>query len=296
MSNSVAVIIPCFNSGSTLEETIASIKAQTYKNLEIIIVDDGSTEDETVRILDALDRQSLRLIRFEENCGLPSSRNAGIRASRSEYVILLDADDRLAPRAIHTMMDRMNSDPDCNFVFSDIQMFGDKKGYLRCSLNPFQQLFVNKLPYALLVKKRAWANCEGYDESLVQGYEDWAFNLALILAGFKGLHVSEPLLEYRVSQDGMLLSKSRRMHFTIWAQLRKRFEKAYSISGLKRAWVASKGLDFSYHPFLLLSLFLVGSLLPQLISNLIFSVGMRFSHSSRVSTVQYSKVEQWRKR
>ena len=93
----VTVVIPCFNSGATLTQTVESVKAQTYKNIEIIVVDDGSTDVLTIATIDGLAK--VRIIR-QENAGLSAARNRGFSEARGEYVLPLDADDWLETDAL----------------------------------------------------------------------------------------------------------------------------------------------------------------------------------------------------
>jgi len=92
----VSVIIPCYNQGQYLTESIGSVLASDHQKIEIIVVDDGSTDPETCRILGGLDYPKTRLIR-RENGGLAAARNSGIAAAQGRYILPLDADDRIGP-------------------------------------------------------------------------------------------------------------------------------------------------------------------------------------------------------
>ena len=92
----VSVIIPCYNQGAYLNEAVESILAQSYRDFEIIVVNDGSTDEETNRLLSGYDRQQTRVL-HTENQGLSSARNNGIREAQGEYILPLDADDRIDP-------------------------------------------------------------------------------------------------------------------------------------------------------------------------------------------------------
>src|SRR5690349_1726872 len=92
----ISVIIPCYNHGRYLIESVESILNQTYKNFEIIIVDDGSTDD-TGFI--ARSMEGVQYV-YQKNGGLPAARNTGIKISKGEYLVFLDADDWLLPVAL----------------------------------------------------------------------------------------------------------------------------------------------------------------------------------------------------
>jgi glycosyltransferase involved in cell wall biosynthesis len=92
----ISVIIPCFNQGPYLDEAVDSVLAQTFQDFEILVVDDGSTDAETIKILRDFARPKTRIIRTE-NQGLSAARNNGIREAMGEYILPLDADDKIGP-------------------------------------------------------------------------------------------------------------------------------------------------------------------------------------------------------
>jgi glycosyltransferase involved in cell wall biosynthesis len=109
----VSIIIPCYRQGRFLGEAIESVLNQTHHNHEIIVVDDGSP-DNTSQI--ALRYAGVRLIR-QENQGLSAARNGGIRESHGEFLVFLDADDRLLPRALESGLTCMAQRPESELVF-----------------------------------------------------------------------------------------------------------------------------------------------------------------------------------
>lgn len=113
MNRLVSVIIPCYKQARFLSEAIESALGQTHRRVEVIVVDDGSP-DETAEV--ASRYSAVKLIR-QENRGVAMARNAGLEASCGEYVVFLDADDRLLPQALKLGLEAMVVDPDCAFVF-----------------------------------------------------------------------------------------------------------------------------------------------------------------------------------
>ena len=108
----VSVVIPCYNHAHFLEQAIESVLTQSYSDFEIIVVDDGSTDDtaEVVRPY-----SPVRYI-YQENSGLSAARNTGLRHSRGEFLVFLDADDRLLPHAVETGVGCIREHPECAFV------------------------------------------------------------------------------------------------------------------------------------------------------------------------------------
>ena len=111
-SGLVSVIIPCYNQAQFLPEAIESASAQTYPHREIIVVDDGST-DGTTKV--AADYAALQYIR-QENSGVSAARNTGLKKSRGEHLVFLDADDRLLPEALQIGVDSLREHADCAFA------------------------------------------------------------------------------------------------------------------------------------------------------------------------------------
>lgn len=109
----VSAVIPCFNQAHFLGEAIDSLLAQTYPDIEIIVVDDGST-DNTAEV--ASRNANVRLMR-QQNSGLAAARNSGIRASRGEYLVFLDADDRLLPNAVEAGFNCLQEQPSSVFAW-----------------------------------------------------------------------------------------------------------------------------------------------------------------------------------
>ena len=123
--NLVSVVIPCYNSGIYIEKAINSVKNQTYKNVEIIVVNDGSTDSYTLKYFKNV--KNITLIN-QKNKGLPNARNVGIKKAKGKYILPLDADDWIRKDAIQLMVKSIQ-EFNCGFVFSNITLEGKK----RCS-------------------------------------------------------------------------------------------------------------------------------------------------------------------
>lgn len=117
----ISVVIPCYNHARYLEEAIASVRAQSYRPIELVVVDDGS-EDDTPAVAAAY--PDVRYLR-QENRGLAAARNAGLRASRGEYLVFLDADDRLLPHALQAGMACLSANPESAFASGAYRYMGE---------------------------------------------------------------------------------------------------------------------------------------------------------------------------
>ncbi|MFZ0693430.1 MAG: glycosyltransferase family A protein, partial [Alphaproteobacteria bacterium] len=216
----VSVILPCYNAHRYLTRALDSVRAQTFRDFEIIVIDDGSTDPGTVAYLNQLP-SDIRLVR-QENRGLPGARNTGFHEARGKYVLPLDCDDWLEPTFIEKTLVALEAAPERAFAFAQMVLEGDAVGQLVKHYNFFEQLFLNQLPYCLLVRKSAWAAVGGYDESMREGYEDWELNIRMGGHGWFGAAVPEPLFHYHVSRSGMLLSMSSGLHGRLWTTIQRR--------------------------------------------------------------------------
>jgi glycosyl transferase family 2 len=203
----VSVVIPSFNGGGYLGEAIDSALAQTYPAVEIVVVDDGSTDDTRARVARYGDR-----VRYlhQENRGLPGARNTGIRAARGSYLAFLDHDDRFLPEKLARQVAVLEARPDVGLVYTGWHFIdGDGRrlpptGWDRRDGDVLADLIVENMiyPAAAMVRKAPVDAVGGFDETLT-GLEDWDLWLRLALRGVHWACVDEPLLEYRVHPGQM---------------------------------------------------------------------------------------------
>jgi glycosyltransferase involved in cell wall biosynthesis len=197
MNPTVSVVIPCYNLGEFLDEAVQSVLAQTYQDFEILIVDDGSTDEGTRTLLANYSRPQTRVIRTE-NRGLPAAKNAGAAATTGPYLCMLDADDRLDPRYMETSVSALEQDATLAFVSHWLRTFGDERADWTPERCDFPALLdVNTVNGAALVRRTAFDAVGGFDESMRDGCEDWDFWISLVERGFTGRILPEMLFHYR---------------------------------------------------------------------------------------------------
>jgi glycosyltransferase involved in cell wall biosynthesis len=277
----VSVVLPCYNAHEHLGQAIDSMRAQTFRDFEIIVVDDGSTDPETRAFLDGLDGD-VRVVR-QENRGLPGARNAGFREARGSYVLPLDCDDWLEPTFLEKTLAALGNAPDATFAFTHIALEGEATGVLDKNFNFFEQLFLNQLPYCLLIPKAVWHEAGGYDETMRHGYEDWEFNIRLGGRGIRGVVLPEPLFHYRVSGSGMLKSVSSDRHGQLWREIQQRNAALYRLPALVRSWWRWRRRPSTYPLVLYFGWLAVFKLLPNVVFAALFDRIQAFSHSRRVA-------------
>ena len=149
----VSVIIPTYNYGKYIEKAIDSVFAQTYKDFEIIVVDDGST-DNTREIIENKYKDKVKYF-YQENKGAPSARNKGIEESKGEYLVFLDADDWLKPMALLSRLEYLKEHSDCGWVHGPFCYHDEYGKDISKKFNNYPFLYLNKrkgniLKYILL--------------------------------------------------------------------------------------------------------------------------------------------------
>jgi glycosyltransferase involved in cell wall biosynthesis len=201
----VSVVIPCFNHGEFLPEAVKSVKNIQREDIELIVVDDGSTDERTRKEMDKLCGQGIKVIR-QENKGLAAARNVGTLASQGEYLFPLDADDRLRSGWIDRGIGILDSEPQVGVVYGDAQCFGSRTDHWR--VGPFDTdrlLDWNFIHASALYRRSVWEQNSGYDGTMpVQGLEDWDFWLGALEHGWRFAYMPEVFFDYRQAEQSMI--------------------------------------------------------------------------------------------
>jgi glycosyltransferase involved in cell wall biosynthesis len=201
----VSVVVPCFNHGEFLPEAVASVPVAGREDIELIVVDDGSTDKRTSEEMDKLEGRGIKVIR-QENKGLAAARNSAIRASHGEYIFPLDADDRMRSGWIDRAIEILESNPKVGVVYGDTEPFGTKTGRWRLGeFDPERLLELNYIPASALFRRLVWEQNDGYDGAMpTQGYEDWDLWVGALERGWQFAYVPEIFFEYRQAEHSMV--------------------------------------------------------------------------------------------
>lgn len=204
MSNPlISVVIPCYNDGIYLPETIEHLHKQTLQDFEIIIVNDGSTDDATLKILGELPKQNIAVL-HKENGRMSSARNYGVGCASGIFIAALDADDYFHPSFFEKAISILKNDSNVAVITSHIQMFGEfSKVSKPRGGNENNFLFSNQCPACAMVRKSCWDEVGGYDEKMIYGYEDWEFYIRITQKGWRVHVIPERLLFYRQTKKSM---------------------------------------------------------------------------------------------
>lgn len=197
----VSIIIPCYNQGAYIQEAIDSVKSQTYLDWEIIIVDDGSNDEGTLKKLNELRHEGYKII-TTLNCGVSSARNKGIAASTGEFILPLDADDKIAPKYLEEAIKIMLEKARVKLVYCDCEYFGAKNGLSPLpSFSMKGMLYENLIFNAGVLRKAAVLQIGGYDETFLTGWEDWEFWLRYIKSETEVFKLPATYFFYRIKDD-----------------------------------------------------------------------------------------------
>jgi len=207
-SSEVTVVIPLFNYSNHIIEALESVRHQTLNGLDLIVIDDRSTDHSLDVSREWFERESSRfnralLLRNDKNSGLALTRNVGFANAETPFVAPLDADNMLLPTFAEHCLTAIRK-TGAAFVFPHIQEFGNRSGIIgRCEFDPVRFLGGNYIDAMSLVRKSAWAAVGGYDP-IRFGWEDYDFWCKCVERGLWGVSLPRILAGYRVHDTSML--------------------------------------------------------------------------------------------
>lgn len=196
----VTVVIPCFNHGKFIEAAITSAKQQTYSNVEVVVVDDGSTDEFTLAILTKLDPDVVVL--RQANQGPSIARNNAIRQSKGEYILALDSDNKIRPDYISKALNILIHYPEVGVVYGNFQYYGSHTGIKQQQeFDIKKQLLYNLFDMCSVFRRKVFDDVGGFDEFMSKpGLEDWDFWISVYEHGWKFHHVDEVLFDYYTAE------------------------------------------------------------------------------------------------
>ena len=211
---SFSVIIAAYQAAATIGEAVDSALSQTLPPVEVIVCDDGSTDDLEAAL--AQYRERITVLR-QENRGAAAARNAASRAARGDFVAILDADDVYMPERLEALGALAAARPDLDILSTDtyFEVEGELAGRFNDQRHPFaiadQRTEILRrcfILYNAAVRRERLLELGGFDETLAQA-EDWELWIRLILAGSRAGTVDEPLARYRMTPDSLTSETSK---------------------------------------------------------------------------------------
>jgi glycosyltransferase involved in cell wall biosynthesis len=183
----VSFIIPYFNAGSTIQETIDSIFNQSYPNFDVWLINDGSTDQFSIDKLKEFEGNDKIHMLHQENAGPSVARNNAIKLSKAAYIVSLDSDDKIGNNSIFESIEAMKHDLEIGVVYGNLQFFGElAKIQIQEDFIIEKQLLWNQLAVCCLIRKSVFDDVGLYDEQLSKlGLEDWEFWIRVGLSNWK---------------------------------------------------------------------------------------------------------------
>lgn len=224
----VSVIVPCYNQGHFLDEAVGSVLGQTFSDVEIIIINDGSTDSLTKTILQTASWPNTKVI-HTDNQGLAAARNNGIDQAEGQYILPLDADDVIEPEYIEKAAELLDQNPDLGIVYSRARLFGAVT--TEWTLPPYSLEAIlqdNVIFCSAMFRRQDWEAVGGYDQGMVFGWEDYEFWISLIERGRKVCQIPEVLFGYRVATDSMVRSKEKWQKIAMFKRVYQRHQQLFS--------------------------------------------------------------------
>jgi glycosyltransferase involved in cell wall biosynthesis len=198
----VSVIIPCYNQGLYIEETLNSVFIQTYDNIEIIVINDGSSDLLTKDKLSKISADSRVKYLSIENIGVSAARNFAINISLGDYIFPLDADDLISESYIEKAVSLLVKDETIDLVYCRAVYFGERSGEIELGDYDLKSMLCkNQIFNSVLLRKQKIIAIDGYDENFKLGWEDWDFYLRYIGNSSQVYKINEILFQYRIKNE-----------------------------------------------------------------------------------------------
>ena len=212
----VSIIIPCYNQAAYICETVESALAQTYPYIEIICINDGST-DNSAEIIEKLAQKEDRLLFLneKENKGVVQARNIAISKSTGDYILPLDADDTIEPAYVEKAVDILENNPEIGIVYCKARLFGEKQGEWKLpEFSEKEFIYINSIFVSSLFRKSDFEKAGGYKEYMKEGYEDWDLWMSFLENGLKVFRIEEFLFNYRQHKKHKSASRTQKIDKT----------------------------------------------------------------------------------
>lgn|SRR5690554_122731 len=250
----VSVVIPTFNRADFIREAVESVLAQTYPNFEILVVDDGSTDD-TREVLKAYSQEPRLRYFYQENQGQSVARNYALSEARGDFVCFLDSDNRWLPHKLEVSLQAFQENPDVSVIYGDIITINEKGEEI--SRHNMRRYSGRITPYLFqdncvsmntsMTRRQCFSEMGGLEAGrrAADDYELWL----RFSARYKFLYISDFLAEYRVMENQISSNKDRRFQSNreIMENFVRRFPQALTPAEQREGWCRFHIRKGGYH-------------------------------------------------
>ena len=233
----VSIVIPIYNAEKYLKETLDSVLNQSFQEIEIICVNDASTDTSELIVKNyAKEDSRIRYVKNLRNLGVIASRNLGITSARSQYILPLDADDKLNKEYVKKAVSIFSKDKNVSVVYCQAEMFGRVNAFW--NLPPYNKddmLLMNHVFCSAFFKKSAWQEYKAYKANMKYGLEDWDFWLNFVEDDKKFFQIKEVLFYYRTHKKSRTNVISHDRDISLKREIRKNHPKLYTYENILHA-------------------------------------------------------------
>ncbi|MCG6870713.1 MAG: glycosyltransferase family 2 protein [Gammaproteobacteria bacterium] len=224
----VSVIMPCYNQGAFVDAAVDSVLEQTLAEVEILIVNDGSTDADTNAKLERFDRPRTRVIQ-QSNAGPARARNAAIRQARGRYILPLDADDLILPDYLRKASEVLDRDQSIGMVYGEAEFFGERSEHWNLPTYSFPGVLIENSIFNSMVYRRAdWERTGGYNPNMEPSWEDYDFVLSLVELGVGVYKLDDLVYRYRVRSVSRDHTLGREAHLDLYERLFRNHPQLYA--------------------------------------------------------------------
>lgn len=202
MKTIVSIIVPCYNQAQYLDECLQSVLNQIFQDWECIIVNDGSPDNTEEVAQEWIKKDNRFKYIFISNSGVSNARNVGIQSASGEFILPLDADDKIADNYIELAINKFNEDKELTLVYCKAKKFGDVNQEWILKDFSLQQLALENMIFcSAFYRKHDWERIGGYDVNMISGLEDWEFWIALLKNKAKVFRLDMFGFYYRIKES-----------------------------------------------------------------------------------------------
>lgn len=234
MNGLVSIIIPCYNDGIYIKESIYSAIKQSYTNIEIIIVDDGSDDEITKNILKNISGDNIQIF-YIDKMGPAYARNYAIQKSHGEFILPLDADDKIDTLYVEKAVNILKENPNIGIVYCKASFFGENSGTWKLPEYSLRNMLLDNIIFVTaMFRKQDWELIGGFYCGLESGLEDYDFWLSIIELGRIVFQIPEIMFYYRIKH------KSRNVNF---ANMQDKVKETYETIFQRHRELYIKNID-----------------------------------------------------
>lgn len=227
----ISVIVPCYNNCRYVAQAIESVQKQTYGEWELVIVNDGSTDDSDEVICRYAESDCRIKYISQDNAGAAVARNRGVKEAKGEFICFLDADDWLAPQCLEDAITTFRDHPDCRLFYMKGENVDEASGTRTpfiCYGGSYRSVLINGMSITIIIRRKDFLETGGFDENMKNGFEDWEFNIRFLYGNCNVIVSDRTLYYYRIhNSDGRLSNKKEHEDAQVQAYVYKKNMEKY---------------------------------------------------------------------